>query len=57
MQEPRSTTEPATYRKPAVDRFGTFREVTQQQLLTAGNDGWFICGDGTATDAGGTRTS
>jgi hypothetical protein len=45
------------YQKPSVERFGSFREMTQQHLLTAGNDGWFICGDGTATAAGGARTS
>jgi hypothetical protein len=44
------------YGKPRVERFGTLRECTGQYLLAEGNDGWFICGDGTATDAGG-RTS
>jgi hypothetical protein len=58
MNTERAPQTPSIYRKPAVERLGTLREITRQHLLAEGNDGWFICGDdGEVTEAGGQRNS
>lgn len=34
------------YHKPRVQRFGTFRELTEQTVLfLSPSDGWWVCGE------------
>jgi hypothetical protein len=33
------------YEKPTLERFGTFRELTETQVMFVDpSDGWYICG-------------
>lgn len=40
------------YQKPTMERFGSFRELTQQDFKVLAVDGVFVCGNASTPTAG-----